>query len=46
MFHTFFQSISYNNVVDTKQTYFSPTFLKPWVHISDNVVGLVGGPQY
>ena len=38
--------ISYNNVVDTKQIYISPTFLKPWDHISDNVAGVVEGPQY
>ena len=45
----FFHSISYNNVVVTKQIYFSPTFLKSWVHISDNiagVLGLVGDAQY
>ena len=27
-------SVSYNNVVVTKQIYFSPTFLKSWVQIS------------
>ena len=40
----FFHSISYNNVVVTKQIYFSPTFLKSWVHISDNTAGVLGGP--
>ena len=29
-------------MVDTKQIYFSPTFLKSWVHISNNVAGVVG----
>ena len=27
-------SVSYNNVVVTKQIYFSPTFLKSWFQIS------------
>ena len=36
--------MSYNNVVDTKQIYFSTLFLKSWVHISDNVAGVVGEP--
>ena len=42
----FFQSIVYNNVVVTKQICFLTIFLKLWVHISDNIAGLVGGPQY
>ena len=25
--------------------YFSPTFLKSWVQICDNIAGAVGGPQ-
>ena len=44
--YTFFHSINYNNLVDTKQISFLPTFLKPWFHMSDNVAGLVGGSQY
>ena len=39
-------SVSYNNVVVTKQIYFSPTFLKSWVHIYGNITGIEGGPQY
>ena len=35
-------SVSYNNVVVTKQIYFSLTFLKSWFHISDNITGVVG----
>ena len=45
----FFNSISCNNMVVTKQIYFSLTFSKSRVLISDNiagVLGLVGGPQY
>ena len=42
----FFFLISYNNVVATKQIFFSPTFLKLWVNISDSIAGVVGGPQY
>ena len=42
----FFQSISYNNVVIRKETYFSHTFLKSWIHIHDNIAGVVGNPQY
>ena len=42
----FFQSVSYNNVVIRKETYFSPTFLKSWIHIYDNIAGVVGNPQY
>ena len=42
----FFQSISYNNVVDPKQIYFPPTFLKSCVHISHNNAGVVGDPKY
>ena len=41
-----FQWIGYNNVVVTKKNYFSPTFLKSWAHISDNIIGAVGVPQY
>ena len=44
--YLFFRSISYNNVVVTKQVYFSSAFLKSWVYISDNIAGVVGGPQY
>ena len=43
--YLFFQSISYNNVVVTKQTYVSSTFSKPWIHISNDIVSVVGGPQ-
>ena len=46
IFICFFRSISYNNVVVTKQVYFSSAFLKSWVYISDNIAGVVGGPQY
>ena len=35
-------SVSYNNVVVTKQIYLSLTFLKLWVHISNNITGVVG----
>ena len=42
IFFPFFQSISYNNVVVTKQIYFSSIFLKLWVHISDNIAGVLG----
>ena len=38
--------MSYKNLVVTKQIYFSPTFLKSGVHISDNIAGVVGDPQY
>ena len=41
-----FFSVSYSNVAFTKQIYFSPTFLKLWVHIFDNIAGVVGDPQY
>ena len=41
-----FQPVSYNNVVGTKQIYFSSVFLKSWVHISDNIAGVVGASQY
>ena len=44
--YPFFQSISYNNMAVTKQIYFSPTFLKWWVLICDNIAGVVGGSQY
>ena len=43
-FSYFFKSA--NNVVVTKQIYFSPAFLKSWVHISDNIAGVVGVSQY
>ena len=46
LFSYFFQSINYNNVVDTKQIYFSPTFSKSWMRISDNIAGVLGDPQY
>ena len=46
LFSYFFQSINYNNVVDTKQIYFSPTFSKSWMKISDNIAGVLGDPQY
>ena len=45
LFSYFFQSINYN-VVDTKQIYFSPTFSKSWMKISDNIAGVLGDPQY
>ena len=41
-----FLSVTYNNVVITKQIYFSSTFLKSWVHISDNIAGVVGGTEH
>ena len=37
---------SYNNLIVTKQIYFLLTFLKSYVHIYDNIAGVVGGPQY
>ena len=46
LFYYFSQSISDNDVVVTIQIYFSPTVLKLWVHISDNILGVVGDPQY
>ena len=45
-FYYFLQSVSYNNVIVTIQIYFLPTFLKLWVHISNNIAGVVGGPEY
>ena len=45
-FSSLFQSISYDNVVVTKQIYFSSTFLKLWVHMADNAARVVGGSQY
>ena len=42
----FSQSISYNNIVLIKQIYFSSLFLKPRVHISDNIAGIVANLQY
>ena len=44
-FNPFFQSISYSLIVPIK-IYFSPTFLKLWLHISDNIACVVGGTQY
>ena len=41
-----FFSVSYNNMVVIKQIYFSLTFLKSWFHISNNIAGVVGDPQY
>ena len=40
-----FQSRSYNNVVVTKQIYFSSAFLKAWAHIPDNIVRVITGSQ-
>ena len=37
---------SYNNLIVTKQIYFLLTFLKSYVHIYDNIAGVVGVPQY
>ena len=45
-FLSFFQEINYINVVVTKQIYFSSTFLKLSIHISDNIAGALGGPHY
>ena len=45
-FYYFLQSMKYNNVVVTLQINFSPTFLKLWVHISDNIEGVAGSPEY
>ena len=42
----FFQSVSYNNIVLTKQIYFSSLFLKSRVHISDNIAGIIADLQY
>ena len=36
-------SVSYNNVVGTKQIYFSSSFL--WIRISDNIGSVVGSRQ-
>ena len=44
--YLFFQSISYKKVFVTKKIYFSLKFLKSLVHISNNIAGIVGGPQY
>ena len=33
-------------MVVIKQIYFSLTFLKSWFHISNNIAGVVGDPQY
>ena len=41
-----FFSVSHNNLVVTKQIYFSSTFLKSLLHISDNIASVVEGPQY
>ena len=45
-FYPLFKWINYNNVVSRKQLYFSPAFLKWWTHMSDNITGVVGDPQY
>ena len=45
-FSYYFFSVSYDKVVATKQIYFSSTFLRSWIHISDNIAGVVGGSQY
>ena len=42
----FFQAINYKDLLGKKLIYFSPTFLKSWVHIFDNVAGVVEGPQH
>ena len=42
---SFFQSISYNNVVVTKVIYFSSAFLKSWVDIFDKIAGVAADPQ-
>ena len=39
IFFLFF-SVSHNNVVVTKQIYFSPTFFKSWACIPDNIAGV------
>ena len=44
--YLFFESISFNNVLVTKQVYFSSSFFKSWFHISDNIAGVVEGPKY
>ena len=44
--YSFFQPIVHNTVVVTKQIYFLTTFFISWVHISDNIAGVVGGQQY
>ena len=46
VFLSFFQAISYKNLVITRQIYFLRTFLKSWVHVSDDIAGVVGDPQY
>ena len=38
--------MGYDNMVVTKQVYFSSAFLKLSIHISGNVAGIAGGPQY
>ena len=45
-FLSFFQLTVYNNEVVTKQIHFLNTFLKSWVHISDDIAGVIGGPHY
>ena len=40
--YPFFQLERYKNMVARKQVYFSRTFLNLWVHISDNIAGVVG----
>ena len=47
--HFLFQSISYNNLVVTKQIHFSATFRKKiigshLVGLRDNIAGVVGSP--
>ena len=38
--------MGYNNMVVTKQVYFSSAILKSWVHISHNIAGIARGSQY
>ena len=42
----FFQSLVYSNVIVTKQINFLTTFLKSFVHMFDNITGVVTVPQY
>ena len=42
----FIQSIVYNSMVVTKQICFLATALKSWVHISDNIAGVVADPKH
>ena len=41
-FSCYFQSITYNDVIVTKQIYLSLTFLKSWIHIFDNIASVIG----